>query len=221
MIAYRYPLIAREGWMIIAIISLLGASLWIFAGLVASIPVWLLVIILLFIFRDPAREISSSPLAIIGPVDGRIEAINKVRDPYADRDAVQIVIQMRILDIHSVRSPTEGKVIKQWHGTKSDTSEQLGQGNFAQWVQTDEGDDVVMVVKQHYPLIRPSCYLQSGERVGQGQRCGFVPFSATIEVYLPENARIEVEQGNRLAAGSDIIATLVRTHVSKSESSTD
>ena len=174
---------------------------------------WVILIVLLLVYRDPARTISSAPLAIIGPVDGRIKAVNEVHDPYAGRDALQIIIQMQLFSIHSIRSPTEGKVIKQWHGIKSDVEggEHPGNGNFAQWLQTDEGDDVVMVVKQNYPMLRPSCYLQSGERVGQGQRCGYVPFRAKVEVYLPVNSKVEVKPGDYLEAGSDIIATLVHS----------
>ena len=83
---------------------------------------------------------------------------------------------------------------------------QARQGHFAMWIQTDEEDDVVIAVRG--PLIphRLHCSLQTGERVGQGQRCGLLWFSATVDVYIPDNSRIEVRQGAAVRGGADILA---------------
>ena len=80
---------------------------------------------------------------------------------------------------------------------------------FAQWIQSDEQDNVVMAVKSATSIYRPRCYSRSGDRIGQGQRCGFIPFAAVVQVNVPESSRIEVKIGDVVRGGSDTLATLV------------
>ncbi len=205
MLAYRYPLIAREGWHWIALAAAVALLLqWQFGWLAA--PLWLLVALLLFLFRDPPRRVPPSPLGIVSPVHGRVLSIDTAQDPYLERQAIRIAIQMRMSDIFSVRSPMEGKVLQQWIG-KRDAPD--GEPRYAQWIQSDEEDDVLLVSAPRLRAVRPRCYVHSGERIGQGQRCGFIYFGARVEVWVPTGTRIDIRRGDMLRAGSDIIATLV------------
>jgi phosphatidylserine decarboxylase len=113
------------------------------------------------------------------------------------------VIDMKHTGVYSTRSPIEGKVLeprnsadgrKRPHGV---------------WLQTDEADDLVLVMHRGPLRNLPYCYVQVGERVGQGQRCGSVPMGGRVEVYLPSNSRTLVEPGSQIRAGSDVIATLI------------
>lgn len=81
---------------------------------------------------------------------------------------------------------------------------------YAQWIQSDEGDDVVMVMEASRLVPRPRCYAHSGERIGQGQRCGFLRFGSQVDVLLSGSSRIEVTVGDYVNGGSGIIGTLVR-----------
>ena len=80
---------------------------------------------------------------------------------------------------------------------------------FAQWILSDEQDNVVMTVKSATSIYKPRCYSRSGDRIGQGQRCGFIPFAADVQVNVPESSRIEVKIGDIVKSGSDTLATLV------------
>ena len=77
MLAYRYPLIAREGWLWIAIVFCVAVLLYFFSAQ-ASIPFWVLTLLLIFLFRDPHRKVPALPLGIVCPVDGRVIAIEEV-----------------------------------------------------------------------------------------------------------------------------------------------
>ena len=209
MLTYCYPLIAREGWPWIGLVAAIALLVqWQFGWFAA--PLWALAGLLLFLFRDPPRSVPASPLGVVSPVNGRVQSIDTLQSPYLEKPAVWIVIQMSPLDVFSVRSPMEGKVIEQWNG-KGGVSR--GGPRYAQWIQSDEADDVVQVIIPGITFIRPRCYVHSGERIGQGQRCGFVHFGGRLEVWVPEGSRIDVEVGARLQAGSDIIATLVHEKV--------
>ncbi len=205
MLAYRYPLIAREGWHWIALVATIALLLQWQLGWFA-LPLWLPVGLLLFLFRDPPRKVPASPLGVVSPVDGRVLSVDTAEDPYLDRQAICITLQMRKTDIFSVRSPMEGKVLQQWIG-QHDTSA-IG-ARYAQWIQSDEEDDVLLVIAPTVRVVRPKCYLHSGERVGQGQRCGFIYFGGRVEIWVPTGSRIDSNVGDMLQAGTDIIATLV------------
>jgi phosphatidylserine decarboxylase len=211
MLTYRYPIIAREGWPLIGLLTIVALGITAFLNVDYALPFWLFVLLLVYIYRDPARKIPSSPLAVVAPVDGRILSVTTVKDPFVEREALRLIIAMNLLGIYSARSPIEGKLINQWHCVTagSEINERLPVGSFAQWIQTDEGDDVVMTVKQRARVQTPRCYAQSGDRVGQGQRCGFVPLGAEVEVLVPVSSRVEVKAGDSVRAGSDIIATLM------------
>ena len=53
------------------------------------------------------------------------------------------------------------------------------------------------------------CDKQPGERVAQGERYGFIRFGSRVDVYMPPNSQIETSIGDKVKAGSDIIAFLV------------
>lgn len=227
MVAYRYPVIAKEGWLLISMAIVGAVILQLSLGLYAATPLWIIALMLCFIFRDPARIVPPKPLAIVCPVDGKVIAVKKVNDPCLNRQVVQIQIRMGWLNVFSTRSPMEGKVIRQWFGKNAflnahhkannsqtqstvivPAAEQCAR-HFAQWIQSDESDDVVMSLEPNVNFLRPRCYVRGGERVGQGQRCGLIPFGAKVDVYVPSDSVMEVKVGNKVRAGSDTLATLV------------
>jgi phosphatidylserine decarboxylase len=220
MLAYRYPIIAREGWFLIGIVVIAAGLVQYLYGFI-SLPLWVLALVLIFLFRDPFRKVPASPLAIVCPVDGKIVGVDKVHDGYLDREATCITISMGLTSVYSAHSPMEGKIIEQWLQAprkikvlEQDKNSSLPDvKTYAQWIQSDENDDVVLVMEAGTLLPRPRCYAHSGERVGQGQRCGFLRFGTRVDVLVPESARIEVNVGDRVCAGTDIIATLIRSAV--------
>ena len=84
------------------------------------------------------------------------------------------------------------------------------------WVKekTDEDDDLVMLVGMESGARFTRVNIQSGERTGQGQRCGFLYISGIIDIYMPENARVSVSEGDQLNSGADILGEFVRLPVS-------
>ena len=206
----RHQLIASEGHWFIVLGIILASVLSYYFDWQLMLPVWLLPVLLVFMFRDPTRKIPPKPLAVLSPVAAEVLAIENVRDGFIDRDAKKIVLGMGVFDIYSIRSPIEGKVIHQWYVDKETTVSDAPQ--FAQWIKTDEGDDVLLAIYRGRIMPRPRCYVQIGERLGQGQRCGFMSFGARIEVYVPITARIDVEVGQRLIAGEHSLASFIHHH---------
>ena len=207
MASSRYPLIAREGWWLIGITMLLALLVGHFLNSIASLPFWTLAAIGVFVFRDPVRLIPSSPTAVVSPVDGEVIALEEIRDPYLDRDARRLTLRMHPWGVYSVRSPVQGKVLEP-HNREIRSASGLNIPHGV-WLKTDEDDDLVMVMNRGRLNNLPRCYVGFGQRVGQGQRCGFVHLGAQVELYLPTSARIKVEPGQFVHAGSDTVAVLV------------
>ena len=168
-------------------------------------------LLLLYLFRDPARKVPAVPLGVVSPVDGKVVAVETVQDGYLDRQAQCVTIKMGFTSVYSAHSPMEGKIVEQWLDVpRKFSGADEATRTYAQWIQSDEEDDVVLVIEVNALYSRPQCYAHSGERIGQGQRCGFIRFGSQIDVLLPANSRVDVSVGDHVLAGSDIIATLVR-----------
>ena len=203
MAAGRYPYFSSAGRLPLlacAGLGLLSAQL---LGWVWSLPFWVACAGIIYLFRDPEREIPSSPLAVVSPADGVIASVGEVHDPYLDRRAMLLVIEMGRFGVYSTRSPVEGKFLE-----PPNSGDGVSRPHGV-WVKTDEDDDLVVVMHRGPLNNLPRCYVQIGQRVGQGQRCGFIQLGGRVEVYLPVNSRAMVESGSRVNAGSDVIATLV------------
>jgi phosphatidylserine decarboxylase len=197
-----FPRIARDGlWFFLAATAAAVVVLHFF-GVQASLPWWALGLLLLFLFRDPERDIPSQPLAVVSPADGKVTFVGTTRDPYLDRDCIRITLQMNPWGVFITRSPVEGKVLQP---PKAPESAWMPHGV---WLQTDEGEDVVLVMMRGRLRIAPRCYIRIGDRIGQGKRCGFVHLGGPVDVYLPERSRVSVAVGDRVHSGSDAIATL-------------
>jgi phosphatidylserine decarboxylase len=78
----------------------------------------------------------------------------------------------------------------------------------ALWVQTDEGDDVVLQFQGYRLGLPPAALVRYGDRVGQGQRCAYLRLTRVAEVHLPIASRTLVQPGQRVTAGVDIIGKL-------------
>lgn len=208
----RYPFIAKEGWLLLLVLAGLILLTFYFVSSIVSFVLAIIFCFFLFLLRDPQRTIPSLPLAILSPVEGSIILIDEVDDPWLNqqginRQAKRIRIKMSSLDVYSLRSPVEGKVMEQW---SEKCKEENGQRKFAFWIRTDEGDDIVTVFR--LSPCAAACfriYIQSGERLGQGQRCGYLYFGGTVDIYIPENSKLEVEPGQTITSGEDVLAYLV------------
>ena len=196
-------MIAREGMAPLLAAIMAGVLVLHFNGLMLSLPFWLLALLILLLFRDPERDTPSQPLAVLSPADGKVTSISTVQDPYLLRQSVRVSIQMSPYGVFTTRSPIEGKVLEP-PNYPADNKEPHGV-----WLQSAEGDDVVMVMSRGPLKNAPRCYIRIGDRIGQGKRCGFVHLGGRVDLYLPENSRLVVAEGDAVQGGTDIIAKLV------------
>lgn len=209
---YPHPIIAREGWpflalaVVVAMIatSLLGGWSW---------PFWVIALFVLQFFRDPARVIPQQANVVLSPADGRIVVVEKTQDPYANREALKISVFMNVFNVHSNRSPVDGKIESvayfpgKFVNADLDKASTENERN-AVVVTTDSGQTVTFVQVAGLIARRILCYVGKSDRLARGQRYGFIRFGSRVDVYLPLSARPKVAVGEKVSATETILAEL-------------
>ena len=199
-------MLAPEGRLIVYFLSLGVITLHLIYG-VDVWPLWLLVAASIGFYRDPRRKTPSAPLGVIAPADGTISQIDNCEDKFLKREALCISLHMHWYGAFTLRGVTEGKVMQHWlHRSQYS---QPGRIQHVIWIQTDEKDDIVVTLHAGLWFSRMQCYVASGERIGQGKRCGFIPLGTQIDVYLPKRSRTTHKVGDRVLAGNDLLGELI------------
>ncbi len=212
---YPHPIIAREGWPFLAgsILIALLVTQWSPGW---SIPLWIIAVFVLQFFRDPARAGSTAPNAVLSPADGRIVVVEHTHDPYGNREALKISVFMNVFNVHSNRSPVDGKVQSveyfpgKFFNAALDKASLENERN-AMVIQTESGHIVTATQVAGLVAKRILCYAKVGDTLARGQRYGFIRFGSRVDVYLPPGSRPRVAIGDKVSATNTVLAELPET----------
>jgi phosphatidylserine decarboxylase len=209
---YPHPILAKEGWPFIAIAFFVAVFASFFLPGVVAFLCWLALVFVVQFFRDPPRAIPGDPNAVLSPADGRIVKVEKVRDPYADRDALLISVFMNVFNVHSNRSSVDGTVSKLQYFPgafiNADLDKASTENERNAMVIDANGTTVTLVQVAGLIARRILCYVKVGDTLMRGQRYGFIRFGSRVDVYLPIDATPRVAAGDKVYATSTILATL-------------
>ena len=206
-------MIAREGWSIVGFVAAITAVVHWTLGAVWAWPLWLVLFFVVQFFRDPIREIAGTVGAIVSPAHGKVVAVERMRDPYLERDSLKLSIFMNVFSVHSNRIPIGGEIRGRWYhagrffNAALDKASKENERN-ALWIQTLTGEDIVVVQIAGLIARRISCDVKHGDRVTTGQRYGFIKFGSRVDVYLPLEADIATRLGQWVLSGTDTLAYL-------------
>ena len=189
---YPHPIVAREGWRIIATLAALTLIAFFCASNSPKLALWLLLATLASanLFRDRVRNIPMDANALLSPADGRVILVENAHNPHTEQNTLKISIRTRFFRAYAIRSPIRGSVVVQKNGKR-----------YIFQLLTSAGQAVTMV--QNYG----DCYAQTGSLV-RGERIGFARFGGRIDVYLPLGSVPAVAIGDSIKASSTILAQL-------------
>ena len=190
----RNPFVAQEGLPLLAIAFAAVILLFrYYEPWYALVPA-VLFVLLYMVFRDPLRSVPSVALGVFSPVDGTVIDVSRTEVGEAGAPALRIVISVDSLGTYTARAPVEGSI--------------KDLGKKALWLQTDEGEDVVLKFSGYRLGLAPRSFAKFGERLGQGQRFAYLRLTRTVEVQFPVDGKVLVEPGQIVVAGTDVIGNV-------------
>jgi phosphatidylserine decarboxylase len=169
--------------------------------------------LILYFFRDPDRNPQGQAGLVVGPCDGEVVSIDRlVENLYLNTETVRISIFLSVFNVHVQRIPLAGEVtlvdhrpgrfLQAFRPEASDVNEYI-----AMQIDTPYG---VLLVKQIAGILARRCinYCQPGEQVKAGQRFGLIKFGSRVDLFLPQQAEVRVNIGDRVLGGLTPIAQL-------------
>ena len=188
-----------------AIAFVAGAAVlaWL-AGPVYAAPLILPALFCLNFFRDPDREIPAGPVAV-APADGKVLAVVEESPRWT-----RVSIFLNVFDVHVNRTPIGGRIdkVEYKRGRFLVASKEACSTDNEQNVVTVTGDGVTVIFKQIAGLIARRIIFtkKPGDTVAAGERIGLMRFGSRMDVLFGPEWEIAVKPGQRVAAGSTVIA---------------
>jgi len=200
--------------LLLAMVNLLLRSWAPEALTVATVFSAALFVLVLQFFRNPRRVVKiSDNNTVYAPADGKIVVIEETDEPeYFGDKRKQVSIFMSPTNVHVNRNPISGtvnyfryhpgKYLVAWHPKSSSENERTT-------VVIDNGEDEVLLRQIAGAMAKRIVnYLNEGDEVKQGADFGFIKFGSRVDLFLPLDAQIEVQIGQKVKGNKTIIARL-------------
>lgn len=211
---------ALDGLPFIGAAGLILIILGVIASFTGSNIIWgftyaeaLLLLFIIFFFRDPDRVTPEGEGLIISAADGKVVLIKEVSFPeLSDEKLIQVSVFLSIFNVHVNRIPVSGvveeikyypgKFLVAWNDKASLENEQT-------LISIDTGTKKIYF-KQIAGLIarRIVWKLESGQSVRAGERFGLIRFGSRVDILLPLNSEIRVKVGENVKGGETVIGVI-------------
>lgn len=214
--------IHREGYRIItvafAFLFVVNIPIALFcAGAITCTAVFcssLLLIFLLRFFRVPKRNFNNDSSAIYSSADGTVVAIEEIfEEQFLNTRCIQVSVFMSIWNVHINWYPIEGEVklykyepgsyFVARHPKSSVYNERTS-------VVVERPDGVQILIRQIAGALarRIVCYATDDQKVEQFDELGFIKFGSRVDLFLPLEATIHVEIGQKVVGNITKLATV-------------
>lgn len=205
--------VAKEGWPFILALAIFTLLLFVFGWTSTGLISLVLTLFVLSFFRDPERTVPEGRNVVVSPADGKVVVIKDIYEPdYLKQEVTQISIFLSVFNVHVNRAPIGGVIetVKynpgRFHIASVDKAsldnEQIG-------MVIRDGDRKILV-KQIAGFIarRVVCYAKPGDVIKKGERYGLIRFGSRADIFLPKDAEIKVQLGDKIKGARDIIGLL-------------
>lgn len=216
--------IHKEGRCIILVAFLIFAaivaaslltSLNLYVQITTILPVSVLFFLVVWFFRNPERKVlKPDPKQILAPADGKIVIIEEVEEgEYFKDKRMQVSIFMSPLNVHVNRYPTSGvvtyykyhpgKYLVAWHPKSSLLNERS-----TIVLKAENGQEILLRQIAGAVARRIVTYSREGDKAVQGEDLGFIKFGSRVDIFLPLDAKINVQLNQKSVGNQTVIATL-------------
>ena len=164
-------------------------------------------------FRNPDRSLTPDDNTIFAPADGKIVAIEETEEKeYFHDKRIVVSIFMSPFNVHVNRYPVSGKVryvkyhpgkyLVAWHPKSSLLNERS-----TVVITAPNGQDILVRQIAGAVARRIVTYSKPGDMALQGADFGFIKFGSRVDIFLPLNAKINVELEQISKGNKTVIAT--------------
>jgi phosphatidylserine decarboxylase len=172
----------------------------------------ILFLLILQFFRSPIRNFEINDNQIIAPADGKVVVIEEVLETeYFNEKRRQISIFMSPFNVHINRNPISGmvtyfkyhsgKYLVAWHPKSSTENERTT-------IVIRSKNDHEILLRQIAGALakRIVWYLEAGKEIEQGEELGFIKFGSRVDVFVPLDAKVMVQLGQKSVGGKTVLA---------------
>jgi phosphatidylserine decarboxylase len=182
---------------------------------------FLMTIACLAFFRDPERIHPSRSCVVVSPADGVVLKISTCTPPDEldlPGEWRKITIFMSVFNVHVNRAPVSGIIEKMLYVPGKYFNASLDKANVlnerrSTFMRLSDGTQVVFVQIAGLLAGRIRCDVVEGQELELGQRIGIIRFGSRVDVYLPGDSSVLVEEGQVTVAGETILADFSRKGV--------
>ena len=167
----------------------------------------------LFFFRDPEREVTAPPSAVISPADGRVMVAGASATSAFPADAwQQISIFLSPMDVHINRMPVSGRIVNvKYHPGRFLPAYRPDSSELNEFTEvTVDHNGTTVIVRQIVGVLarRIVCRAKEGDVVRAGDRFGVMKFGSRMDIFLPTDATIRTKVGDKVVGGVTVLAIL-------------
>ena len=210
----------KEGHKIILISFFLTSLIVIFSEQISNfyirnvlqILVVIVFLLILQFFRNPKRNTKLNDSNIISSVDGKVVIIKKIFEKeYFKDERIQVSVFMSPVNVHVTRHPVSGtvkfskyhpgKYLVAWLPKSSELNERT-----TVVVNNETFGDIMFRQIAGALARRIVNYSKTGLDVVQGSDSGFIKFGSRVDLFLPLDAKVQVNVGDKIKGGIDVIA---------------
>ncbi|MEY4904521.1 MAG: hypothetical protein RLZZ292_2336 [Bacteroidota bacterium] len=172
-------------------------------------------ILVLQFFRNPTRTIEQyNDQLVYAPADGKIVVIEETEEgEYFKDKRLQVSIFMSPLNVHVNRNPISGvvkyykyhvgKYLVAWDPKSSTENERT-----TVVLASPSGTEILFRQIAGSVARRIVCYLNTGDKVKQGEDFGFIKFGSRVDLFFPLGTKINVKIDDVVSGNKTVLAEL-------------
>ncbi|MBO4656010.1 MAG: phosphatidylserine decarboxylase family protein [Bacteroidales bacterium] len=214
--------IQKEGIPIILIMTLMVAAIivgyfyffsvfWLISVILCGGLAIFLYMVIRF-FRNPHRIINKVENGILSPADGKVVNIQEIYEGEYFKDRrILISIFMSAHNVHVNSYPIDGTVVYVGYHPGKYLIAKLPKSS------TDNENNSVVIKQNEQRIVlfrqiagfvarRIICHAHPGMEVKQGEEMGMIKFGSRVDVFLPLDAQLAVQVGDKVRSKKSVLA---------------
>ena len=216
--------IHKEGWPVIILVFFLLLIIVMIVNLISfqqspfHYLIYIAAVIFYFFvirfFRDPIRPVSPDNSKIISGADGKVVVIEETLElEYFNKKCKQVSVFMSPTNVHVNWFPVGGniKYFRHIQGSYFIASKPKSSNENERTcivIETPDKQEVMFRQIAGTVARRIVCYAKENKTVEQGDNLGIIKFGSRFDLFLPLDAEIKVNLGDKVTGCETLIAEL-------------